>query len=146
MPRFDKLFGFDETKSENGVWVDVPDGGRLKLGMIGSHAYNQALDKHIKRYRNLIRATGNLTVEQNTAVTIQVYADSVLLDWDGYEDEHGQPLKCTRDNKVKMLTKYPNFRTLIESYAGDRDIFQDDIEADAKNSSSMSSGPVNSAT
>ena len=146
MPRFDTLFGFDEQKSENGVWVDVPDGGRLKLGMIGSHAYNQALDKHIKRYRNLIRATGNLTVEQNTAVTIQVYADSVLLDWDGYEDEHGQPMKCTRENKVKMLTKYPNFKTLVESYAGDRDIFQEDINGDLGNLNSSSDGVSDLAT
>ena len=69
MPRFDSLFGFDEHKSEEGTWFNIPDGGRLKLGMIGSHIYNQALDRHIKKYRNLIRATGNLTVEQNTSVS-----------------------------------------------------------------------------
>jgi hypothetical protein len=138
---FRHTFGFDKSKAENGVWVDLglDDGSRVRIGKIGSVAYNKALDRHRRPYQKILRLRQDIPLEEAIKLTIQVYADTVVLGWDNLKID-GNTLPYTRENAVWLLTDFPDFRTFVEAHANDNELFQDqDFDADSKNSQSSSS-------
>jgi hypothetical protein len=130
-----KSYGFDKQKAEKGVWITLDEGGKVLLAKIGSHAYDLAIAKHTRDYQSKIRL-GKLTTEDMKKISILVEAETVLLNWEGLEEEPGKPLPYSRENAIYVLTEYPEFRAEIVEYANDRSRFQSqdfDEETDAKN-------------
>lgn len=136
----DKVYGYDEDKANHGIWVDLVDGGKVRIGMLGTPEYQKAVMKHTRKYQAKIRLN-KLTPEEMNEITVQAEADAVLLDWDEFV-VNGQPFPYTRDNAVLLLRKYPRLKSEIEEYANDHERFQDsmNLEEDAKNSSLYSPG------
>jgi len=138
---FRHMYGFDKDKAEDGVWVDLglDDGSRVRIGKIGRMAYGKSLDRYGRKYQKIVRLGQSIPLEDATKMIIQVYADTVVLDWENIRID-GKPLPYTRDNAVWLLTEFPDFRTFVEAHANDNELFQDqDFDADSKNSSTSSS-------
>lgn len=64
----------------------------------------------------------------------QVYAETVIKDWQGVEDENGQDLEFNVDNVMKLLKDLPDLFNDIIEQANNSALFRDEIRAaDAKN-------------
>jgi len=76
--------------------------------------YTRAISRNSKRINNV-----NNPITENEAHTImvQAYADAVVKDWDGVTDEAGEPLACTRENVINVLTDLPEFFIIIREQA-----------------------------
>ena len=130
--KLSKIYGYDQDKAANGVWVDLEDGARIKVAKIGTATYTQALEKASRKYRIKIR-TNTLKADEAMLISAQALADAILLDWQGFETEEGTILPYSHENALKALKEYPTFRDTVELHANDPENFQDDIEVDAKN-------------
>jgi hypothetical protein len=97
----------DLAKAEAGIWVgDIPDfeGVRLKVRPANNpdfrHLYSQLVEttpRHLKR--------GGMVRDKDTRNRIGAIclADTVLLDWEGFEDDAGKPLKYTAELAKQWL-------------------------------------------
>jgi hypothetical protein len=116
-------FKSDMTKVEGGVWIgDIPDMGdlRLKVRPIGNPDYLRVLSqltdtapRHTKRGGRIIDHAVKASIAARTL------ADTVLLDWEGLEDDDGKPLPYSAEIAKKMLLdpEYVAFRNAV-SWAG----------------------------
>ena len=120
-------FGFDAGLAEAGVWVSVDGNGtRLKVAAMPNRAYERMMEPHQRRARSLGREISEGTYEECMAQT-------VLLDWDGIEDE-GIAVKATPQTRLEMLRKYRNFKALVIREATNLTNFKRERdEAEAKN-------------
>lgn len=121
-----KDFSTNKALEEDGAWVDIGDGGKLKIARAGnkkSIAHMRLISKP-----HLAQITyGKLSDEVATALAVEVLAEAILLDWDGITDG-GKPLPYSKDNAIKMLTEYPDFRDLVSKIADERKTFQKEID------------------
>jgi hypothetical protein len=123
----------DADKELNGTWVDIGDGGSVKIARSGNKRYLELFQQKIKPHARAIR-TKTLKNEVAEAILIDCMAQAILLDWAGLED-NGQPLKYSTAEAKRLLTDYKDFRNLITELADDMETFrQEQLEDDEKNS------------
>lgn len=111
-----------------GVWADFA-GGRFLLARIGA-AYQQRLVELYNQHRDLIQTE---TAEGNAkAVDIyrQVYAETVLLDWDQIVDNDKNPVKYTPELGMKILQDPRQYELVafIEQFVSRRSNYQERVE------------------
>tara|TARA_R110002096_G_scaffold375632_1_gene569251 strand:- start:41 stop:457 length:417 start_codon:yes stop_codon:yes gene_type:complete len=114
-----------DTKAEvEGIELDFGDGVIFKVARAGKSnpAFSKASRKRTKPYLFAIKA-GTLSDEVATTVLINVYADSVVLGWEGVTDKEGESLEYSRENVVKLLTDLPDLLEQIKEYSEDSDSF-----------------------
>ena len=95
--------------------------------------YTKLLEAAIKPYRRQLQ---NETMDNGVAedITMRVYAQSVVLGWEGVEDENGNDMEFTVENCMKLFKDLPDLWADIQSQATRAALFRQDIlEADAKN-------------
>lgn len=128
-----KVYGYDEEKATRGLWIDLVDGGKVLVGMLGTPEYQKAVMKHSRKYQTQIRLN-KMRPEDMNEITIQAEADAVLLGWKEFE-VNGSSFPYTRENAIFLLRKFPRLKAEIEEYANDHERFQDslNLEEDAKN-------------
>lgn len=127
-------FKSDPTREEDGVWVEVGDGARLRIARIGSKKYHSEFTRRSKPYKRQIRSE---TLPDSVAdkILAETLASAVLLDWDGLT-LGGKALKYSRDKAVELLMDpaMKDFRALVVELATDAEQYRaDELEADAKN-------------
>jgi hypothetical protein len=130
-----KRYTTSEAGEKQGIWVDYGDGVQLRLRRAGGRntLWRDALDKRSKVNRRRIDL-GTLSNDEATKLWIDVYADSVLVDWKGVTSPDGTELPFNRDNVVKVLTDLPDFFKVVQDDATKPDLFNGaTLEADAKN-------------
>ncbi len=44
------------------------------------------------------------------------YIDYVIVDWTGIVDSNGVPIPCTRENKILLMNKAPNFEKKVNEF------------------------------
>jgi hypothetical protein len=107
----------------NGVWADdLPDGLRLKVARMGNDRYNQAVSKRAQSHLN---AVGEIDMDDESQVAelAEVYADTILMDWEGLE-ENGETVPCTRENRVRLMLEYPDFFRIVRRVSMQADLFR----------------------
>jgi hypothetical protein len=121
-----KDFSTNKKLEEEGAWVDVGDGGKLKIARAG----NKKAIAHLRLVSkpHMAQITyGKLADEVATELAVEVIAEAILLDWSGMTDG-GKPLPYSKENAIKMLTDYPDFRDLVSKISDERKTFQKEIE------------------
>lgn len=87
----------DIDLAESGTWVEYED-AKFKIRSTDSKFYRKIIT-------NLALKNGNSRRRKDPEaileVTVEGLADGILIDWEGIE-ENGQPLPCTRENKLKV--------------------------------------------
>lgn len=101
-------YGADEKP----IWIRVA--GTL------SNVHRKALAARVNRTQK--RRALTLTYEEAEAQGVELVADCVL-DWDGFFDAAGKPVRCTREAVVKVLTKRRWILAQVQAAQGDHAAF-----------------------
>lgn len=121
-----KDFSTNKKLEDEGVWVDIGDGGKLKIARAGNKkavSYSRQVAKpHMAQIQ-----FGKLSDEVATQIACEVMAECILLDWQGMTDG-GVDLPYSKENALKMLTDYPDFRDYVSQIANERKTFQKEID------------------
>jgi hypothetical protein len=130
-----KLFALDQAKEQDGIWVELGAGIRIKVARVDNPAYTKALNKALAPYRHALRA-GTLDDDTFKAVMARVVANTILVGWEGL-DYHGEPLPYSAKH-AEMLLLDPQLKPFYErvlQIANDQEAYrlQQEEEA-AKNS------------
>lgn len=91
----------DTAKVEAGIWIgDIPDfeGVRLKVRPSNNPDFRQLYGQLVETTpRNKKRGGVIKDFDTKLAIGARCLADTVLMDWEGFEDDAGQPLPYSAD-------------------------------------------------
>jgi len=131
----------DATVENEGAWFPYGDGVCIRLARAGGA--NKNFLRCAEVFSNKYRAQLNRKQLPNDVALdaiIELYADAVVIAWEGVTDENGDDLVCTKSNVIKVLTDLPDLFAQVQEDATEREAFKEFIkEADSKNLSSVSS-------
>ena len=135
MSKLYRHYRTDPEKDTKGVWIEFPAAGvRLRIARAGitNKRYQAALEKALKPYR---RALGKGLMDDDTAkkIVMKVFADTIVMDWEGLEDEDGQPVEFSAEACFKVFSDLPEFFGDVQGEAQDLAAFREDFEEDSKN-------------
>lgn len=101
-----------DTQAEvTGVWTEKLQGDmQLLVARVGN-----------KKYLAFLRAmtkdtTAELTEEQAESLTLSCYANTILLGWEGVQ-ENGKQLDYSVQEAERILRKYPEFFKIVQREA-----------------------------
>ena len=133
--RLRQEFATDEKLETEGVWHELGDGARVKVARLGNPAWQKEYNRLPQPIRNAAqngRLKGPLaeTFDKRNAA---VLAKTILVGWDGMEDEHGQPLPYSVEAAEEALRDLKDFRALIVGFANGEAYFRAEATAEAGN-------------
>ena len=125
-------FATDLTLEEEGVWVDIGEGAKLKVARVGNPNYQKRIRQLRAPYRSQIRQK-SLPEDVSDKLVIQAFSECILLDWEGLEDDKGKPIKYSQENALELLTNLKDFRALVGEIAMEHETFRRaEVEAEGK--------------
>ncbi len=125
----------DEDAEVDGVWVDLGDGGRVKVARFGNPVHEKVMERLRRPYRNMLRSGRDLPKDIQDRLTIEGLAESILLDWSGLEDENGKAIAFSKKKAKELLTDLKDFRNAVSFLALEAETFRKEaLEEAAKNS------------
>jgi hypothetical protein len=89
----------DPDRASKGVWFDWDHGVRFLIARIG----NPNFDERLRELIEADQAAGKSAPEAQEAATIQAVAETLLLGWEGLDDDNGKPLKWTAKRSHELL-------------------------------------------
>lgn len=131
-----KKFKTDSRVENEGIWIDFGESGRIRIARAGGSngPFVRAMERVHREYRKQIQLDV-LDAKKSVDLLVQVYADTVVLGWEGVTGEDGKPLPFNRENCAKLLRDLPDLFRELQEHAGSMALFRESIlEQDAKNS------------
>lgn len=116
-------FKTDAKAELEGVWVDIGEGGRLKIARAGNANYNQAYRDKSKPHWTAIRA-GALPLDELLKITVACMAEFILRGWDGIEDDAGNAVPYTVETATDYLLTVRDFRELVTNLSEQQSLFR----------------------
>ncbi len=94
-----------------GTWFDLGGGAKIKLKVLSSDDLRD-IDKQTRKVKTEYKRPSKgapfqrfeITNEDAEARERLVWIKSIV-DWKGFEDEQGKPIKCTDAMKVKLMSE-----------------------------------------
>lgn len=112
----------DKALEEEGVWRDLPRGGRVKVARTGNDAYIDLLARRYKQHRAVIDQEDSLSRKKQIEITIEVMAHTILKDVQ--IRRKGQLItKYTPELGMELLA-IKDFRTKVSAFSEDFDAYQ----------------------
>jgi hypothetical protein len=124
-----KSFGTSQTLENEGVWIELGEGASIKVARMGNKE-NKALLKKLIAPHKMAARNDKLADEIWEKITVESMAATILLDWKGIEDE-GKTLPYSKENAIRLLTDYKDFREQVASFSSELALFQSSSEAAA---------------
>lgn len=117
MGTLDKMFGTDADKETAGIVVQYGE-IRVRLARAGgaNDRFAVAVEEVTRPYRRMIDA-GMLTRDQDKALTREIFARAVVLEWSGVSDAAGVEIPFSPDTAAKVFEDYPEFFNMIVAEA-----------------------------
>ncbi len=132
-------FGSNETAEKDGVWVSLGEDAGVKVARLGNPVAQKAYKKIPRAIRIAIEG-GNMGNKQAVQFLSSFLAEHVLKDWKGLVDK-GKPLPAyTPEHGASYMKKLRRFRDKVWEISNDDELFNVELEDDAKNSPARSSG------
>ena len=135
-----KSFKTDANLEKSGIELEYGENSKgqpilIRIARAGgaNSAYNKRLEVLTKPYRRQIQTetVDNKVLEK---IVAQAFAETVVLGWEGVEDEDNNDLPFSVDNVVKLFTDLPDLYKDIQEQAQKTALFRQEIlEADSKN-------------
>lgn len=135
-----KSFKTDANLEKSGIELEYGENSKeqpilIRIARAGgaNSAYNKRLEVLTKPYRRQIQTetVDNKVLEK---IVAQAFAETVVLGWEGVEDEDNNELVFSVDNVVKLFTDLPDLYKDIQEQAQKTALFRQEIlEADSKN-------------
>lgn len=100
-------FGRDEALEKEGVWIDFQI-FKIKAARAGGSntKFSSALTKRLQQFRGRIHFD-SLPLDQQREIMMEIYASTVVLDWQGVTGDDGKPVPCTKENVVDFFKALP---------------------------------------
>lgn len=130
-------FKMDETREENGVWVDFGDDVKIKIRRLKAKASTDARAELDKPFANEIRR-GTMNPETAKDLALKQVAKGVIADWKGINFPGEPMLPYTPENAYRILKALPELADNIIGIAADAEVFKAAMDADAEGNSSAS--------
>ena len=117
-----KQFGTDEKKELEGVVHDLGEGAKVRVARIGNPKFKLVFNRLTKPHKQMMQR-GTLPEATGDSILIRAMAETILLDWEGIEED-GTPVEYNKEEVIRLLTEYKDFRDLIANLASDMDSFK----------------------
>lgn len=140
-------FSTDSTKEVEGTWLDYGD-FQVKIAYAGgaNKKFSNLLEQKLKPLRRALEA-GAVSNERSNAILAEVYAKTIVLDWQtvkdpkkpdemvqGIEGPKGDIIEFNVDNVIMTFKNVPNLFTDIRQQAEAISNFKaEELEAESKN-------------
>lgn len=132
----ERLFKMDPQSEKDGIWLDYSPTLAVKIRRASrtNKRYRRVLEKHMRPVRKLVDAK-QLSDDQGDQILLEIYAESIIIDWKGFTDDDGKEMKPTFANIVSVMTKLPDLFDNIREAASGMELFKAhlDMEVDAGN-------------
>ena len=137
----------DLAKAEAGIWIgDIPDfpGVELKVRPQGNPDYRVLYQRLIQTVPRGKKRAGAITdPEMKAQVDGRCLADTILVDWKGFEDDDNKPLAYSPELAKQLLSEV-DMQALRGALVWAAGVAEEEarvsLEDDAKNSKPRSSG------
>jgi hypothetical protein len=132
----------DKAETQDGIVLDYGAAGQIRIVRAGggNKRFSQALNAKLRPYQ---RQIANDTMDEAVAARLmaEVYAETVIIGWDGVTGPDGQPLAFCKANVVQLLTDLPDLFRDIQTQAVTAANFRAaELEEMGKNSGAASAG------
>lgn len=129
-----KEFKSSERHETEGVVADLGESGRFTIARAGgtNKRYIQRLEALMRPHRRAL-ASNTLSNEVAEKVLHRVFAETVVIGWEGVTGPDNQPLPFSIENAIKLFADLPDLFAVIRDTASDASIFREFSEADTKN-------------
>lgn len=95
--------------------------------------FTKMLETKTKPYRRQIQNDA-IDIKVVDKILKEVYAHTIVLDWENVEDESGKPLPFSPENCIKLFDDLPDLFKDVQEQSGKFQLFAEEIrEADSKN-------------
>jgi hypothetical protein len=124
-----KQFRTDPKAEKDGVVLDYGEGGRIRIARAGgsNKAYLSAIEKMHRKYRKQIQLN-ILSEDVSQRILREIFADTVILGWEGVTGPDGKDLDFTRANVLKVLEDLPDLFADIREQASSAALFRETLE------------------
>lgn len=135
-----KSFKTDANLEKSGIELEYGENSKgqpilIRIARAGgaNSAYNKRLEVLTKPYRRQIQ-TETIDNKVLEKIVAQAFAETVVLGWEGVEDEDNNELTFSVDNVVKLFNDLPDLYKDIQEQAQKTALFRQEIlEVDSKN-------------
>lgn len=135
MASFYEHYSTDAAIEKAGVWADYGDLGKILLARAGgaNKKYLKAVEAFQRKNKRRLDL-GLVPSAELIEVTAKIFAETVVLGWEGVKGRDGNPLPFTTDNCRQLLMDLPELLRDLEKLASDHTAYRAQIdEAAAKN-------------
>ena len=124
MSRFAERYQTDRTLEEEGAWVDLGDGIRIKVARIQSQRARRVLMRLYQPYENLRQSGRKIPEAVQEKLTRQWLAEGVLLDWEGVTDAEGRTIAFSVDHALQVFEAFPDFLDEVAFFSREQETFR----------------------
>ena len=96
-----------------GAWFDLPGGGRVRVRVAPPAILKQIQSKTTKKKVEYRRGGRFEIVETDDEKADRLLWDYIVVDWQGIEDDSGNAVPCTLDNKVLLMGQSIVFGSVV---------------------------------
>lgn len=124
------VFRTDKALEKEGIVLDYGD-FKIKVARAGGSntAFQKALTAKVRPYKRQLDA-GTIPDDVAERLFLDVYAESVVLGWEGVTDENGKPLPYSKENAVKLFTDLPDLFRDVQNQAAAISNFRAEVTED----------------
>ena len=129
------LYATDPDMETGGIILEYGEGVRVKIARAGgaNASFAKTLERLSRPYRKRLD-TGTLDDETASNLFTRVFAEAVVLDWEGVTDREGNELPYNADNCVAVFKDLPDFFADVRDAATTVSNYRaEEIEEDVKN-------------
>ena len=130
-----KIFGTNRDAETKGVTINYEGQFKVTIARAGgaNKSFEKALERKTRPFKRALQ-TGRMTNEQSMEILREVYAETVVLGWEGVELD-GKKVTFSKENCLKLFKELPDFFSDLMEQAQSIALFREDVlEEDAKNS------------
>lgn len=140
-----KTFKTNATLETDGIWLEYGQNSKgepIRIRISRAGGSNVRFAKVMERITRPHKKALELGVLDNSVAQRlfqEGYAEAVVLDWTGVEDENDQPLPFSREAVVKLFQDLPELFRDIKEQADNSQLFREHVRSSDLGNSGMSS-------
>jgi len=117
----------DRDLSENGAWVPWIAGTRLRIARLSNSAFKAMYHRKTKPLERKMR---EIPDELQEEIIRKCVAHTVLLDWEGFDDDDGSPLEYTPEQGIEMFedSEWEHLYSFVLETARKDDVYMQEHE------------------
>jgi hypothetical protein len=118
-----ELFETDEKIEKDGVKLKFgPASFHVRRAGGANRAFNAAFEEKTRMTQSRLQMAA-LSEEESEKILMDVYAETVVIGWDGVTDRKGSPLEFTKENFMQVMKDLPVVWRALRTEAANHENF-----------------------